>query len=325
MEDVAKQYKGFLFSSTIGIIAYFSAPLIPSMSQVLLGFLMGILIGNFVKMPVPLNAGISFTSSKMLEISILFLAFSINYTHIAALGWQSFGIIVVTVLLVIMATVYLAKIFHCPGSTGWLVGYGTAICGSSAVAALAPTVSKDKEDVGIAMAVVNLLGSIAMVSMPFVLSKFDLSNSLNGLLIGGSLHSVGNVAGAAFSMNNEIGENALTIKLARVALLSPTLILFNFFVSQKGLKDWKDHFKLPWYLWSFIGITLLTSIVQLPVWALDTLETLGKVVLTIAMTANGLTVSFKSLYRSGRRGIGFGIMVFIIQIVILVLLSSLLS
>ncbi|MES2618622.1 MAG: putative sulfate exporter family transporter [Bacteroidota bacterium] len=317
MERLRREYRGILLCTIIALIIYtLTHFIVPSKNELLFGFLLGILIGNFVKIPQTFQSGISFTGSKLLEVSIIFLAFSINFNHMAAIGWQSFTLIAIVVLLGLLLTIFLSRKIKCPGSTGLMIGFGTVICGSSAIAALAPTVTKNKEEVGISMAVVNLLGSVGMVILPFIIMKFDPTVSEAGKILGGSLHSVGNVAGAAYPLGNGIGETALTIKLARVALLSPALIFFNYLINKNNVEHWKDHFKLPWYLWSFIAITVLTSFIKIPEAFITTMDNLGKIVLLIAMCAIGLNVSLKFLYNSGKRGLTFGIIMFAVQILL---------
>jgi uncharacterized integral membrane protein (TIGR00698 family) len=316
---------GFLFSVLLGLLAYFSSALLGGANAILLGLFAGIFIGNIFKIPSPLSAGIGFTSSKLLEISIIFLAFNINLKHMSGLGWQSFILIIIMIISLLLITLYLSKKFSCPGSTGWLVGFGTAICGSSAIAAIAPSITKNKEDIGIALAVVNLMGSIGMIALPFVLQLFSISELSSGLLVGGSLHSVGNVAGAGYAMGGSVGETAITIKLARVALLSPALIFFIFLIKRNETPNWKSHFKLPIYLWAFIAVTVFTSTIPLPSVLLSSMDTLGKITLTIAMTAIGLKVSFRELYRSGKKALGFGVVIFVIQLLIVSLGIYLLS
>lgn len=305
---------GILLATAIGLLAYTAAAWMPQLpNSILLALLLGMMVGNVLKLPDVLSPGVGFTSSKLLELSILFLAFGIHYGHIAGLGVKSFIIVAGMVLVMVLLTFHLARQVRCPGSTGWLVGFGTAICGSSAIAALAPTVAKNKEDVGIAMAVTNLFGSLGMIVLPMMLMRFDLAPAQLGLLLGGTLHSVGNVVGAGYAISPEAGEAATTIKLARVALLSPALILFNYLVNRGQVLRWQEHFRLPWYLWGFLAITLFTSAVALPAQLLAVMGTLGKVVLTIALAAIGLKVSFAELYTSGRKGLVFGLLVFAIQ------------
>jgi uncharacterized integral membrane protein (TIGR00698 family) len=321
MDALRKNLNGVVLATGIGLVAHFAAAFTPSwLNGILLALLLGMLVGNLWRVPTSFQAGIGFTSSKLLELAVLFLAFSINYTHIAALGVGSFSIVALMVVAMVFITFFLARQVNCPGSTGWLVGFGTAICGSSAIAALAPRVAKNKEDVGIAMAVVNLFGSVGMVLLPLLLVRFDLDTKQLGLLIGGTLHSVGNVVGAGYTISDGVGEAATTIKLARVALLSPALILFNYLVNRAELKSWKQHLQLPWYLWGFIAITVLTSLVSMPATLLAVMDTAGKLALTIALAAIGLKVSFRELYVSGRKGLGFGLIVFAIQFLLVAVL-----
>lgn len=310
-------FNGFVFTAIIALIALITTHYFTFLNSILLGLLLGIIIGNLINIRPDLQPGISFVSSKGLEFSIIFLAFGINYTHMGKLGWESFLIIGVIVFVVLIATVFLAKKMNCPSSVGWLVGFGTAICGSSAIAALAPSVSKNKEDLGVAMAVVNLYGVLGMLVLPIILTAFPFSSFESSMLLGGTLHSVGNVAGAAFGLTPEIGEQALTIKLARVALLSPGLIFFSYLTQRDSRKNWKQYFQLPWYLWGFIAITILVSVLNLPKQYIEFASVIGRVLLTFAMVAIGLKVSFKSLLQSGRRGMVFGFLMFMIQIILI--------
>lgn len=321
---IKEMLPGASLAVLVGLVGHYAAAYTPpALNGILLALLLGMAVGNLIKLPQPLHPGIAFTSGKLLELSVIFLAFGISYAHIAALGLRSFGIIAAVVLAMVLITFHLARRVRCPGSTGWLVGFGTAICGSSAIAALAPRVARDKEDVGIAMAVVNLFGSLGMVVLPFVLARTGLQAEELGLLVGGSLHSVGNVVGAGYAISDAAGEAATTIKLARVALLSPALILFNFLVHRDRASSWKEHVRLPWYLWGFLGITLLNSWVALPAEAVKAMELAGKLALTIALAAIGLKVSFGQLIRSGRKGMAFGLIVFAIQLALLALLMAL--
>lgn len=322
MKTIGIAYKGVILATLLGLAAYVAGNYTPSsFNSILIALLAGMMVGNLYSLPQDYDPGITLTSGKLLELSILFLAFSINYTHIARLGAGSFTIIAIVVLAMLLITYYLAIKIKCPGSTSWLIGFGTAICGSSAIAALAPGVSKSKEDVGVAMAVINLFGSLGMIVLPLILMKTSMNTTKLGLLLGGSLHSVGNVAGAGYAISNEVGEAAITIKLARVALLSPALIFFNFLVNHKTVSNWKEHFKLPWYLWSFIFITVFTSWIHLPTSLISLMDNIGKVILTIAMAAIGLKVSFRKLFYSGRKGVAFGLVVFMIQLGLLALLG----
>jgi uncharacterized membrane protein YadS len=101
--------------------------------------------------------------------------------------------------------------------------------------------------------------------------------------------------------------------------LTPGLIFINFLVNRKSATSWKDHFKLPWYLIGFIIITLFGTFVTFSENYLTLMGTIGKIILTIAMGAIGIKVSFKKLVKSGKKGLTLGLAVFLVQILLLAL------
>lgn len=318
------KWKGILFTAIIGVLSIVLERFTPSwLNSILLALLMGIALGNWIKVPESLAPGIEYTSAKMLEFSLLFLAVGINYSEIGELGSTAFLGIVLVVFIVLTLTVVLSRKFNCPANTGVLIGFGTAICGSSAIAALASASTKNqKEDVAIAMAVVNLLGTVGMLLFPVLIANFQLSTSTIGFLVGGSLHSVGNVAGAGFSIGETAGDAAITVKLARVALLTPGLIYMTYLTRQQQRQGWKSYLKLPWYLIAFIVISILVSFIDVPESTTKGLESIGKIILTIAMAGIGLRVSFKKLMLAGSKGLTFGIVMFAIQVALLLLVVA---
>lgn len=306
----------------LGLTAIFLSALTPSfLNSYLLALLVGMILAPSVNKVPQLDTGISLSSAKMLEWSVVLLAFSIDYKAIGAIGATDFAIIIIVVLVVLVATYYLSKVLSCPGKTGWLVGFGTAICGSSAIAALAPKIKANKEDVAISLASVNLLGSLAMVLLPFVFEFYPLLEKEMAFLIGASLHSVGNVAGAGFSVSEEVGQLALVYKMARVALLSPALLFMVWLDSRKS-NEQKFRFQLPWYLIVFIAVSIFVSFFPLPAFLLKGSETIGKIILTIAMAAIGLKVDVFRLLKAGQRGLVFALVVFVLQIGLLWLLNG---
>lgn len=313
---------GIVLAVGLGLAAIFLSGLTPSfLNSYLLALLVGMILAPFVNKLPQLNEGISLSSAKMLEWSVVILAFSIDYKAIGAIGAKDFAVIIMVVLVVLLATYYLSKMLSCPGKTGWLVGFGTAICGSSAIAALAPKIKANKEDVAISLASVNLLGSLAMVLLPFVFEFYPLLEKEMAFLIGASLHSVGNVAGAGFSVSEEVGQLALVYKMARVALLSPALLFMVWLDSRKS-NEQKFRFQLPWYLIVFIAVSIIVSFFPLPALLLKWSETIGKFILTIAMAAIGLKVDVFRLLKAGQRGLVFALVIFILQISLLWLLNG---
>lgn len=311
--------RGLVFVILLGLIAYLAAPYIPGLNAILLGLLAGILLSNFLKLPASFYPGIGWGASSLLEISIVLLGFGINYATLAQAGTGPLIIVVVTVLLIAIGGSVLSKWVKCPGKTGLLVSFGTAICGSAAIAAASPGLKADKADTGIALAVVNLLGAVGMLIMPAILAPLDWHADQAGLLLGGTLHAVGNVAGAGFALGDEVGAFSLTIKMARVALLSPVLLLFLWWNGRQA----KDRvWQFPLYLVLFIAATIVASMGWVPASLEAPISIAGKLTLTIAMTAIGLRISLRALYSSGKAALLFGVLIFSLQILLVLGLIS---
>lgn len=311
------QLPGILLAAVLGFAAIFLSAYTPSfLNSYLLALLVGMLLAPQVNKLPQLDAGISLSSAKMLEWSVVLLAFSMDYKAIGAIGAADFVVIIIVVLLVLLATYYLSKVLSCPGKTGWLVGFGTAICGSSAIAALAPKIKSEKEDVAISLAAVNLLGSVGMILLPLLFQFFPLAEKQMAFLIGASLHAVGNVAGAGFSVSEEVGQLALVYKMARVALLSPAL-LFMVWLNARKTEGQTFQFQLPWYLITFLLISIMVSLFPLPEALINTSEFIGKIMLTIAMAAIGLKVHVLRLLKAGQRGLVFALLIFVLQMSLL--------
>jgi uncharacterized integral membrane protein (TIGR00698 family) len=306
--------KGILVSVLVGGTALIVAPFIPMVNAIVLALILGILLSNIFTLPLTWNPGISFSSKHILETAIIFLGFGISFQDISNLGWQMAAILMATITIILIATFYLSKIFTCRTSTGYLVGFGTAICGSSAIAAIAPKISTNKKDAGIAIAVVNLLGLVGMVTYPLLFSEEVLLDKA-ALFIGGSLHGVSNVAGAGYAMDEQIGDLAITIKLGRVALLAPAMIFFNFIINRKA--SIIDNLKLPFYIVGFVIATSMVSFFDLPGELISALRWIGKALLTVAMAAIGLKIHLNHLYEEGKAALGFGVVIYILMILII--------
>lgn len=301
----------------VAITGIILAPFVPGLNAVLIALLIGMILGNTTQFGEQFEKGIDFSGSKVLEVSIVLLACGMSIDEVGELGWETIAIILAMVVLMLLATVALSKRMNCPKSGGLLTGFGTTICGSSAIAAVAPTVAKNKDDIGIALAVVSLIGAIFMFFWPMV----DINNSMNpqymALLTGGTLHSVGNVAGAGYAISEEVGGMAVTIKMLRVAMLAPAVLLFNVLTNDSKPKSLLAFFKLPIYLWAFIGMTLLVTFVNFPEPLIANVEQSAKWLLAVAMAAIGFKTSFKTLYKSGKKVLTFGFVIYGVQVAII--------
>lgn len=307
----------------ISAAAWLIAPYSPSaLNSIMLALLLGIILGTLIKFRQEVKKPAGTIGSKALEYSILFLAFGINYRFLVNIGWIPILGIISSITAVLLVTKIMVKRFNCPASAGWLIGIGTAICGSSAIAAAAPFVSKNKEDIGISLAVINLWGALGMILLPVILHLPFFDSINQGLMIGGGLHSVGNVMGAAYGISDALGNEALAIKMARVALLTPALLVIVAMNRREYQESNRVKVTIPWYIYGFLFITAFVSIFKIPSELIEWNEWFGKISLTVAMAAIGMNVNLKELLISGRKGLVFGLLIFIAQLAVLFVAAS---
>ena len=314
--------RGLLLTIGLTLIAYIISAY-SGINVILMGLLLGIIIGNLFSFSDKYAPGIKFSAGILLEIAIVLIAFSINYASLIQLGWQTLLILLASVVWVLAITLFLAKKLKCPGTTGWLIGFGTAICGSSAIAALAPQIAKDKSDMGMALAVVNIMGLLGMVLLPYVVPIW-LNDADTAILLGSSLHSLGNVAGAGFVINEQVGEMAVTIKMGRIALLAPALFLFQVLIHKQSPSKESSKMKLQWYLIAFIVVSVFVTLVPMPAQFVSGSKWSANAILTVAMAAIGLKMNLSTVAKSGKRGIIFGLLVFVLQLILILFLIWLL-
>jgi uncharacterized integral membrane protein (TIGR00698 family) len=311
---------GLVITIPAAIVSWFAAPLIPGLNAAIFGLILGVFLGNLFKLPDYFSEGIKFSSSKNLEFAIVLMAFEINLSELIKVGLPIFVTVVSSIMFILIATLFLSKRLSCPGANGWLIGFGTAICGSAAITAIGPVITKDKTQIGISLTVINILGALGIFAVPVLIPLLEYNNLEAGVLVGGSLHSMGHVVGASALFNDDIRNIALSVKLVRIALLTPALILFSNIINKKQNATAKFSLKLPAYLIIFILISLVVSFVDIPKNILAISKFLSTFALVVAMVAIGMNISIRNLILTGVKALGFGAIVFALFLLILTFL-----
>jgi uncharacterized integral membrane protein (TIGR00698 family) len=198
-----------------------------------------------------------------------------------------------------------------------LIGAGNGICGSSAVAATTLVIDGNEIETGISISIVNLLGTIGIFLAPFLIQLFSMSDTAGGLLIGGSLQAFGQVVAAGFSVNDNVGQLATVVKMGRVLMLGPSVMLIGYWVQSQRRKLGQTKntgVRIPRFIIGFFIVSIVTSLNILPANVPDTVSTAGKFLLVLAMAGVGMRIQLRSLFRFGVKSVIFGALVSAIQI-----------
>jgi len=180
-----------------------------------------------------------------------------------------------------------------------LIGAGTAICGNSAIIAVAPMIDADDQDLFLSVGTINLLGLVMMFSAPALGVWMGMNDQQFAVWSGTTIHAVPQVVAAGFAFSAKAGALATLVKLVRVAMLAPFLLVIAIAAARRGDKTKKiDYSRLvPPFLWGFLALFALNSLGWLPYAAAIT--EFSNILLTISMAAMGLEVNLRNLVKVG--------------------------
>lgn len=312
---------GIIFCVLIAFLAKFLNHYL-KIGSVTLAILLGILLSNLIKLPSLLKSGIAFSEKKLLNAAIMLLGVKLNFIVLQKLGLKSMLMIVTAIAFTFFMAFLARHLFNLPKKLSLLLGFGNAVCGSSAIAGAAPILEADEDSIGLSVTVVNFLGALGIFLLPVLASFFfDKEPLRSSALIGNTLQAVGQVSAAGFSMNAAIGQTALIVKMGRILMLGPLLIIFTLlkgFSSTSNSSTSSSAKKttyVPLFVVGFVFFSLLVSFNLLPLKVITFLAALSKELLIIAMAGIGLKISFKSIGKSGLKVLIAAAFIFICQIV----------
>ncbi len=271
--------------------------------------LMGLLIGlamSFLSQDRRTHAGLDLMSQTALRIGIVLVGARITADQLAELGPLPFALLVLIMLAVIVVTVATARWFAQDRHAALLAGGATAICGASAALALWSLIGDKRVDQArftLTLVGITVASAFAMTLYPVLAAELDLTDAQAGFLIGASIHDVAQAIGGGFSFSPPAGEVATIVKLTRVALLAPMLMLVALWLGRRGEGDGtrKIPLRLPWFIVGFLGIAALNSLVTIPRPLQDGAATGAQALLLLAIVATAMKARLHLLLHQGWR------------------------
>lgn len=266
-----------------------------------------ILIGMIVRTswtPAPaLRDGIAFSAKQLLEFAVLLLGASVNLPELMRAGPALIAGIVVVVVLGLGGGIAIGRTFGLAPKLAILVACGNAICGNSAIAAVAPVIGADAKDVASAIAFTAVLGVAMVLGLPLLIGVFGLSHYQYGVLAGMTVYAVPQVIAATFPVSALAGEVGTLVKLVRVLMLGPVVIFFTLRSPQReNLGGRLQLTKLvPWFIVGFVVLAVLRSAGALPNSVALPVRDVSRWLTVVAMAALGLGVDVRAVGRAGMR------------------------
>lgn len=270
--------------------------------------LMALLFGiafNFLSEQGPCKLGIEFSARTVLRFGIVLLGMRISFEMAASLGWSVILLVSAAVAATILFGMLAARATGHGPRFAFLSAGSVAICGASAamaIAAILPADKRSEERLVFTVVGVTLLSTIAMIVYPVLAQKLGFSDQMAGVFIGATVHDVAQVVGAGFSVSQETGDIATIVKLLRVAMLAPIIVLATFVIkkisSEQDLSSSSPPI-LPGFVAGFIVLLVINSLGLIPQSVITLSSDLSKWALLSAIAAVGLKTSLREVAKVG--------------------------
>lgn len=313
MIKLKKYIPGLLLCIVIAFGATYLTGFIPALGAVTLAIIIGILVGNLIKLPNSFSSGIKYSEKTILSYAIMLMGLKLQLSVLKDLGIMPI-IMVISIQLVTFATAILVgKALGFNRRFSLLMGAGNAVCGSSAIAATAPVLEAEESEVGISIGVVNLMGTIGIFLFPVIVKAFAMSQTQGGYFTGGILQAVGQVVAAGFSIGEEAGTMATLIKMLRVLMLGPIVLILSL-TFKKGSGSGRQKVSIPPFIIGFFIFSIIATILPNETTVIPLLKQFSKILLMIAMAAIGMKIKFLDLIKQGPKALLLGTIIFAVQI-----------
>lgn len=323
MDAVKKKVPGVLICLIIAVPCWLLGKAVPVVGGPVFAILAGMIITLFWKHKDAAQPGIAYTSKKVLQYAVILLGFGLNLSEIAKVGATSLPIIASTIATSLVIAFVLYKLMKMPASISTLVGVGSSICGGSAIAATAPVIGADDEEIAQSMSVIFLFNVLAALFFPTLGAALGLSNDGFALFAGTAINDTSSVTAAASTWDTLHGtggavlESATIVKLTRTLAIIPITLVLAFWRTRQAKKAGGQQgsaFSLkkifPFFILFFVLASLITTVSTMAGVSpsfFSPLKELSKFFIIMAMAAIGLNTNVVKLIRSGGKPLFLGL------------------
>lgn len=314
MKTILNNRNALLFSLVIAVIAYFLGQALPLVGGPAFGILLGLAVGNSLKPQVINHASFRDSSKLLLAMSLSLLGFGLNLNQVLAVGSDSLLVMGFTLVAAFATAFFIGRYLKISYHMTSLIGMGTAICGGSAIAALAPVIKAPEDDISYAISTIFIYNLAAVFIFPFVAHLIGLTNEGFGLWAGTAINDTSSVLAAAYAFGPEAGDYAAVVKLTRTTLIVPMCLIFALITIKKEKKDQPVNFGLiakafPKFILYFLIASAITTSNILPQSVTLNLSFAAKTMIIWALAAVGLGSNFRKMVQNGFRPFLLGLCV----------------
>lgn len=292
-----------LFSCAAFYIADFDFIRKLSFSPLIVGIVLGMLYANSLRNNLPETwvPGIKFCSKQILRLGIILYGFRLTFQSVIAVGTEAIVIDLIIVTLTLAIGIAAGRLLKIDRDLSLLTATGSAICGAAAVLGAESVIKPQPYKTAVAVSTVVIFGTIAMFVYPMLYRSgvTGLDETGMGVYTGSTLHEVAHVVGAGNAMGENISDTVIIVKMIRVILLAPVLLIMSFFTA--GRTGGKRKITVPWFAFGFIAVIGFNSLSLLPASVVSFINSFDTFLLTMAMTALGAETSIDKFRQAGAK------------------------
>ncbi|HAS8423387.1 TPA: putative sulfate exporter family transporter [Vibrio vulnificus] len=296
-----RKHLPFIFALLLSLSPWVSSP-----TALVLGFLLastGL---------VPSQLPISTYTKKLLSYSIIGLGFGIQFQQALAVTSDGIGLIVVTIAGTLLLGFLVAKVIKLETTTAYLISAGTAICGGSAIAAVAPAIKAKDQQIALALATVFVLNSLALFIFPVIGHALALDQQTFGTWAAIAIHDTSSVVGAASAYGEQALTTATTLKLARALWIIPVALLSAMLFARGNSEEGKRKLVLPYFIFWYCGAIAFSDLFPQFETAYQGIFSVAKQALVVCLFLIGCSISVEKLKSAGAKPLIFGLSLWVV-------------
>ncbi|MGR5111780.1 YeiH family protein [Vibrio jasicida] len=275
-----------------------------------IALVIGFLLASFSLVPTELPIA-SFTK-KLLSYSIIGLGFGIHFDQALAVTSDGIGLIIATILGTLVIGMMIAKAIKLERTTAYLIASGTAICGGSAIAAVAPAIKAKDEQIGLALATVFVLNSLALFIFPVIGHAIGLDQHTFGTWAAIAIHDTSSVVGAASAYGEEALTTATTLKLARALWIIPVALISAVIFSRRNGKEGKGKLVIPYFIFLYCAAIAFSDFFPQFEVVYQGIFAIAKQALVVCLFLIGCSISVSKLKSAGAKPLLFGVTLWVL-------------
>ena len=280
-----------------------------SISPMIIGIVLGMIYANSLRNHLPATwvPGIIFCSKKILRLGIILYGFRLTLADVAAVGLPAILVDVIIVTVTICGGVLVGKLLKMDSETALLTSVGSGICGAAAVLGAESTIQSKPYKTAVAVATVVIFGTLSMFLYPIAYRSgvLGLEPREMGIFAGSTLHEVAHAVGAGNAMGTDVSNVCVIVKMMRVMLLVPVLLVLAWWVATRKKASTqggeKGKVSIPWFAIGFLLVISFNSLNLLPAAVVDGINYFDTFLLTMAMAALGAETSFEKFKKAGAK------------------------